>query len=644
HTLDEEYQKVLLVGDIKQSIYRWRGGDKNLLLHKVQDDLSLYKAKWKEEGLNDNWRSLKNVVGFNNMFFQAAIKVLQLTKELPPGQPTLEQVYREVVQNAKGGEGGFVEVQFFEGGEAEETYWEAQALERTRSIIHNSLENGAKYQDILILVEKNEHANQISSQLTTLNIPVISDQALKLSQHPVVRFLISLLYTIQDPADDLAKAETFYLYKIIKEQPVDDYHQLFYRPWLSNQGWENKLQSAKGLSSLIGKPLYELVEEIVILFNLPGSSFLQRFQDLCLDQATKGVYQVGTFLEWYELKKETLTLISPSNHDAVTVMTVHKAKGLEAPIVIVPFAAFAFRPKGIFWTNKLEGSSYSQFKLLPLQFNSNLLQSHFKNSYQQELLEELVERLNVAYVAFTRAKEQLYILAPRSKKTVPENDIKDLGQLLWIVLDQNNQGHAELRQIEQGIYRWGNLQPLKAREKADKQNAKSYVPRGSNAYQSNISIRSEAGRFFLLFDNEKAAKIKDGIKLHAVLERLGNLNQLQLVLTDLVNQGIIQPFETELLGQAIEGLFEDPLFASWFKSDWETYTEREILSEGSVYKPDRVIVKGTEAVVIDYKREQHQIKYEQQVTNYARVLNEIGYSTVKKYLVYVQDFSIVEVS
>ncbi|MGI9542507.1 MAG: UvrD-helicase domain-containing protein, partial [Cyclobacteriaceae bacterium] len=182
HTLDEEYQKVLLVGDIKQSIYRWRGGDKNLLLHKVQQDLNLYAAKWKEEGLNDNWRSLKNVVGFNNMFFQTAIKVLQLTKELPSGQPTLEQVYREVVQNAKGGEGGFVEVQFFEGGEAEETYWEAQALERTRSIIHNSLENGAKYQDILILVEKNEHANQISSQLTTLNIPVISDQALKLSQ------------------------------------------------------------------------------------------------------------------------------------------------------------------------------------------------------------------------------------------------------------------------------------------------------------------------------------------------------------------------------------------------------------------------------------------------------------------------------
>ena len=577
------------------------------------------------------------------MFFQAAVEILKRTRELPASQQTLEQVYREVVQNAKGADGGFIEIQFFEMGETDETNWEFQALDRTRSIILGALENGAKYQDILVLVEKNEHANHISSHLTNHNIPVISDQALKLSQHPVVRLLVAVLYAIQDPSDDLAKAEVLYLYNTIKGQPVKDFHQLFYRPWLVNEGWEKKLKQASGLNFLSGKPLFELVEEIVILFDLPGSPFLQRFQDICLDHAAKGIYQVSAFLEWYESKKETLTLISPSNHDAVTVMTVHKAKGLEAPIVIVPFAAFTFRPKGIFWTNKLDGSSYSQFKLLPLQFTSNLLQSYFKNSYQQELLEELVERLNVAYVAFTRPREQLYLLAPRYKKVAPEDDIKDLSQLLWIVLEQKSRSHPELRQIEEGLYRWGERQPLKQRETTDKQNALNYTPRGSNAYQHNIAIRSEAGKFFLLFDNDKAAKIKDGIKLHAVLERLGSIDQLELVLQYLVNQGLIKPFDLKRLSQKVRELFEDPLFASWFTPDWEVYTEREILSEGMIYKPDRVIIKGQEAIVIDYKREQHQAKYEKQVSNYARVLNEIGYSMVKKYLVYVQEFSIVEV-
>ncbi len=643
HSLDNQ-NHVLLVGDVKQSIYRWRGGDLNLLLHQAADELALYRDQLEEKTLQTNWRSAQSVIHFNNTFFRIAHKFLLNTKDLPEDSGMLTEVYREVEQNQHKRNRGAVRLQFFEREEYRK--WD-QAQQNTLEIVQQHHQSGGRFGDVLILLARNEEVTEISEFLSRHQIPVISDQALRLSNHWAVRLIISAMYLQQNPRDGLARAEMAYLYQKGVVQRETDYHRLFkealqikegplfkYLPNIMEEKWP----------SLMHLPVFEWIAEIIRLL-IPDERpdpFLERLLELCLEQGKKGVSSVFDFLNWWEQYKDLQMVISPSHQDALRVMTIHKAKGLEAPLVIVPKADFEIKPRkdSIFWTDQLL-AQYEQFRLLPLSFSSELTESHFAVGYRRELLEGLVEGLNMAYVAFTRARDRLYIMSQTPSKEPELKDLAVMHKLLWKVCsDPQWEG---LWNAQTNSFTLGDLSEKIEPPKQEGLPSADLKSLKIAPYKDKVQIREEAQKFFMLLDHEKTEKIKQGIKLHAVLEKLVSPDTLELVMDRLQSEGVIQTSDRESLVTKVSTLLANPQFKSWFDPSWEVMAEREIVSEGQLFKPDRVVSNKEATLVIDYKKEQRDPKHRKQVLRYATHLEAIGYTNVQSFLVYVDNLELVEV-
>ena len=643
NSLDNQ-NHVLLVGDVKQSIYRWRGGDLNLLLNQVVNELALYREQLQEETLQTNWRSASSVIDFNNSFFKHAHQLLLNTEGLPADAAMLTEVYREVEQQKDKANLGAVKVQFFE---REKDYGWTQAQQAMLQIVRDYHNQGGRYRDVLILLARNDEVTQASEFLSQNSIPVISEQALRLGSHWAVRMIISAMRLLQDPRDSLARVEMAYLYqKGVLNQEMD-YHQLF----------DEALKVKEGLlhdylpQDLIQKWLaimhhsaFEWVAEIVQILIPAGepNPFLERLLELCLEQEKKGVSSVFDFLTWWEQYQDLQMVISPSHQDALRIMTIHKAKGLEAPIVIVPKADFEIKPRQdtIFWTDQLL-PQYQQFQLLPLSFNKELTESHFDQGFRQELLEGLVEGLNMAYVAFTRARDRLYVMTERPGKEPQLHELAGMRKLLWKVCNEASWGGQW--DAQNGTFVMGNLQEDIASVEDKGLPSTDLRLLRIAPYQDKVQIRADARNFFMLLDHQKSQKIKQGIKLHATLAQLTHPQDLEVVLNGLQSEGLIQKADRTFLSQQIDTLFSHEQFRSWFDDSWTVLTEREIISHGKFYKPDRVIYKEGITIVIDYKKEQQDSKHQAQIKQYAQKLQEMGFENIQMYLVYVENLELIAV-
>ena len=639
----DQRNHVLLVGDVKQSIYRWRGGDLNLLLQKSVQDLSLYSDQLEEKTLQENRRSSQSVVAFNNKFFKHASQALLATKDLPPDSGMLSEVYKEVEQKSTAESNGGVSIKFFErNGLA----WRQEALAHQTSIIKDHLSQGGRYSDFLVLCNKNVEVAEVSQHLSMLGMPVDSEQALSLAGNWAIRLLISSMYLLLDPEDQLARAEMAFLYQKGKHDIDIDFNELFVESCQIDTGLlEKYLPPAlvRQWHDLAYRNIYEWVSGVIPLLieSTEADPFIARFLEVCLEQNAKGKSTAGDFLEWWENNKDDQVVIFPGHQEAVRVMTIHKAKGLEAPIVLLPWADFDLKPRtdSLFWTDQLSGQ-YSKYKLLPLSFTRDLQDSHFANAYQQELLEGLTEGLNTVYVAFTRARQRLHVCSVTPSAKVAADDLGRLYKLLWAVCEKPEWGTSWDSQSES--FTTGDLtEPLVA-SKDDIAPSIAIDRMRITSYEDKVSIQSGHQRMFTLLDNYQANTIREGIQVHAVLERLQGKEEIPAVLDQMHAEGLIREYDKRSIQEKVNALFEQSDFSAFFDPEWEVFSERAIASEGRWYKPDRVIVKNDHTVVIDYKREKEHPKHHKQLEQYAALLQNMGYRNIDKYLVYVSDLKIVK--
>lgn len=644
--------KVWIAGDVKQSIYRWRGGNMRLLIEGVHQDLQLYTDGIQEIPLVENRRSASNIVAFNNQFFTQAHQLISMNDDLPENRDLISKTYTDVIQTPKGATGGYVEVKFFEKIDEKGIAWDESSMIETIKVINKCLGHRYHYQDIMVLVDKNSQANLISDVLNKSGIPVITENSLLVTNNRKILFLISILKWFHEPDNRLAKTNILFHYSSLKSADID-LHETFSNVDVQ---FEQMMPAdfLKHYSEIARKPIYEMVEELVFLFelHLVADSFLQRFQDICLEQTRKGRNNLEEFLDWWEEKlkqrkigrgsSDELSIKVPANSKAVKVMTIHKAKGLEAPVIIIPFANSYLKPKSdsIFWTSQLEGP-YQEYGLLPLVMNKKLKESHFDQAFREEQLEGMIERLNVAYVSFTRPKDRLYIFSERFKPG-KNNEISTLNKLLYYAFEEHSFELQKYWHPKEWKFRIGEEEHV-----ADLQDKETIQPEIEkypvDLYDGKVTIRPDSKRFFMLFDNEKTIKIKRGVQVHAILERLKNKGDVDFVLNQLIAEGLIENKDREDIKKRISKLFENPVFNSWFDDDCEIMAEREIISNGKIYKPDRVVIKDNYSVVIDYKSESRDKKHHNQVIEYGKLLETMGHENVKKYLVYVEDFEIEEV-
>lgn len=644
-----EGEDVLIVGDVKQSIYRFRGGNLNLLLKEVKNEFQQrFNDQISEEKLESNWRSKRQIVDFNNKFFLKLNQLIAQNFEENTDNELIKLAYENIKQKVQVKGSGYVEVRFFKDERAtstsEKVSWRDKAKLQTLETLKRLKEQGYTWNDIMLLVFRNKDANELSDLLIQHDIPFISSHSLLAASSLKVKFLVQIMYHLQRPDDQIAYAAMLHLYLRIKEKKIINYHWIFTdygkeRPIIKDvfpEAFFIKYEALQRLS------VYELLEELCCIFGLDLSTdaYLQYFANLCLKQTSKGVVTIHEFLIYWEENKHKKYIDTPENLDAVTIMTIHKAKGLEKPVVILPFMVKQTRKNQLFWTNKLP-DSFARFGYLPLPYTKELKHSLFTEAYYHEKLNKVLDELNKVYVAFTRPKEQLFIFTKSLPKSKNE-EFDNINEWLHFTLQSIPEFQESYNQNE-GVFCVGNP-AIKAKEKYNQEEAK-LLNISARPYNDFINIRSEAEQHFMLFDSDIEANISQGLKAHAVLEQLHQKDDLDRVLSKLLSEGLLIPEDLEYLKPIINRLFDNPLFLSWFEDKtWTVLAERELL-EGSnqIHKPDRVLIKNKEAVVIDYKKLVEDEKYIYQIRRYGKVLRKMGYSPVRMYLVYVDTGIIKEI-
>ncbi len=666
----------MVVGDAKQSIYRWRGGNMNLLARELRKDLSPFDSMIKEENLATNYRSKRNIIEFNNTFFQRAPAVIH--NELEINEDTLlhivysEELKQEV--SKKHTEGGFVKVQFFEDeknansdGENESLRWKEKALNEMLSAIHDLQKQNYSMNDIALLVRNNSEGNNVADFLFDHGITkIISPDSLLLSRSPVSRFLINVCRFLADQHNQVARSEVLYYHTIyIREQNTKDLHPIFSDLQLTktrskkntsantlfdvksfDETLFNKLLPAdftEHLLYLSKLPVYELSEHLVRIFGLNKypDAYIQRFQDLVLEYATKNNSSLTGFLEWWD-ESETVRNCSvsiPENEDAIRIMTIHKSKGLQFPVVIMPFADWKLVPdnRDLLWVSSDE-KPFNELGSVPLTPSSKLLDTCFDESYKDEITSAVIDNINLLYVAFTRAEEQLYIFCPADKA----NDLNTTGKLISRVISQNSEWQSNIS--EENVFSIGEIKDHIKSEKRKKETSFTLKSYPSNRWQGKISISTHSTDLLELLQSPGTSKINYGIVVHKILSEINSENEIEKTISKYYFEGLFSEEEKVNLESEIKSLLSIPEMKNFFSDEWSVKSERDIvLPTGEILRPDRVLIKGDKAIVIDFKTGKESNAHAKQVSQYSEVLSSMNYKDVEKYLVYVNEKKIKKI-
>jgi ATP-dependent exoDNAse (exonuclease V) beta subunit len=434
--------RCMVVGDVKQSIYRWRSGDWSILAHRIDSDLKPFGVRRRQ--LADNYRSLPQLVAFNNELFSRLALRLQeaLTATLPPTLPPdarealstlITDAYQGCAQTpkkkAQGDREGYVRVAFVpeEGGEAEAESPTIAALTR---IVAEVLAQGYAASDLAILTRTNRQGQQVAEALVRGGYAVVSQEALLLRSSPAVQLVIGLLRTAagQQGTVNLAFARSELVRYLRGEEP-ENLHDLFTAP---PDGEEQDFLARLPLLPL--PEAFEAIAQRYRLGELPGElPFLLGLHDLALEFAHRKLADIASFLAWWDERGSAKALQTPAGQNAITIATIHKAKGLQYKVVVVPFAGFALdtRPGSTLWMPP-EAAPFSELATAPVPYSHKLADTIFAAQQRQEQAQAAIDALNLLYVALTRAEEQLYVLAPTP--TAATAELRSMAEALRAVL------------------------------------------------------------------------------------------------------------------------------------------------------------------------------------------------------------------
>jgi ATP-dependent exoDNAse (exonuclease V) beta subunit len=467
--------------------------------------------------------------------------------------------------------------------------------------------------------------------LLNKGISAISEEALMVTSSSKVQLIINSLKFLKNENDILAIAEFNFFYARVFNKPAENLSAV-----------SDVLKNSVELST---RPVYEIIEELILLHKIPdhGDIYLQQLLDLALIQTRKGNATVTSFLNWWQEEatnenSREMAIALPGGEEAIKIMTIHKAKGLEYPVVILPMIDSSMAPmsRSILWAKPLP-EAYKTWGSLPLGFNKSLLDTSFSGAYYDEYFKTSLEALNLLYVSFTRAVERLYIFSNIDSKS-PRT-----GELLAHVLENSEFAYKANFSKQTKTFILGD-----PRKKASAKSRRpvSTLPQqsSSSALPTKLVVEQQQGKLFLSFKSEKSSKVKEGIALHMVMSLISDTKSIDAVLDKLEIQQDVDKGMKAIVSKNIKGLFtEIPKMKDWFSGDYEVLNEREIIVKGDISIPDRVMIKDKKAIIIDYKREQKDARHHNQIKNYGKLLTEMGYEEIEMYLIYTDDQSLVEV-
>ncbi|MCO6174597.1 UvrD-helicase domain-containing protein [Flavobacterium sp. NRK F10] len=626
---------LMIVGDPKQAIYRWRGGKAEQFIALSKDQNPFSNKSKQVERLKVNYRSYDEVVDFNNAFFAFLSGKFENEDYI--------NLYKEFSFQEKNDKpGGCVSVSFIDIPDTEnaETFdddsdysiKEKIYLDKTKEIIENVRQNGFDYKDITLLTRRKSEGVLLANYLTESGIPILSSETLLIQNATEVKLLVALLRYLNNSKDEESKV--FLLYYVAKykqtELPVHDF--IVKLKGLTEKEIELELQKAGVQVSFAHcrkKSLYEAVELLVTAFIQPkaNTSYVQYFLDLVLERDSKTQSGIADFLEYWDKTGFQKSIPSPEESDAVRIMTIHKSKGLEFPVVIYPFAEenFSRRIKDKLWIDFDEEDQIDFPKALVNQKSEvETYGQKAKEIYQERSQEEILDAINVLYVALTRAEEQLHIV---SNYLVNKSGLPNNLSSYFIEFLQLYKGFGE----EKRTITFGSPERISSVHQARGKQGKIEVVSEKLPFQ-NIRI---AQREALMWGSNQQKAIDFGNVLHEILSYIHKKDDLEMALEQAKENGLITMGQQKEVKEVLVQIVTHPELHEFFNSEGEIYNERTIIDQqlGNI-KPDRVVVEERKAYLLDYKTGDKKEEHIRQVLSYTSALEKMGFSVVKKVLVY----------
>ena len=659
-TMSHEDGSNLIVGDVKQSIYRWRSGDWRLL-NGIENQFNSMLMEIKS--LSTNYRSTRNVIDFNNTFFRHAAKVeYQALEELECDErEQLEKAYADVEQKVPDDkkDEGRVTIELLPNNEYQES-----VLEHTVEYVRELIDAGVSQKDIAILVRYNNHIPLIA-QYFLENLPevsIVSDEAFRLEASSAVCLMIQALHLLLHPDDQLTKAAIVktWLCTVQGKELTDDQFMI------AGNNLDEYLPEAYigHFDELLTLPLYELAEKIYSIFQLHllegQGAYLCAFYDHLANYVNENTTDIQSFLtEWEEnLSKKT---IQSDETNGIRLISIHKSKGLEFDHVIIPYCDWTLEKysDNIIWC-KPDEAPFNDLPIAPIDYSPKMMGSIYEKEYLHEHLQNTVDNLNLLYVAFTRAAKSLYVVGKRGAKNSRSALIE-----LCLPLVAESMPEAQLEGMENNdaaiVFEYGTCQtsqPELPSQKNEKESSNPFLQKSEaisvsiRTYDSKVNFRqSNRSRDFIEGEDidQQRRYIQAGSILHEIFSTIQTEKDIPEALQRLQFEGILydEDMTAERITSMLRKRLSDPRVASWFSPRWTLFNECTILSveDGEVHehRPDRVITDGDEWIVVDFKFGHPDPEYHTQVRRYMDLLSSMGHQDIKGYLWYVYSNKIEEV-
>lgn len=627
---------LMIVGDPKQSIYRWRGGKAEQFIELSKDVNPFNNPDKQLKHLNTNYRSYSEVIEFNNAFFKL------ISAEF--SNEDYKNLYENhSFQNTNSKKGGYVNISFLPIVDKSEFADEEEVVEKsdlyvlaTLNTIQEVVKQGFEYKDIVILTRKRDQGIAIANYLTEQGIPLLSSETLMIQNASEVRLIIHLLRYLNNSADLESKAHFLNFLASSKDlaMPIHDFIAMGmnHRFEKDFEEWLLTFDVAFSFEDVRKKSLYEAVEVVISKFILPseGNAYVQFFLDIVLERDIRNQSGVADFLIFWDKNAEKFSIPSPEGNNAVRIMTIHKSKGLEFPVVIMPFADEDYnrKPKDKLWLDTEEIDLGVPKALVD---NSSAVEGFGESAsavFNLKKQEELLDNINVLYVALTRAEEQLYVIS-QSLKAKNDGEYPN-NMASFFIKFLINEGLYEEEKLN---YEFGNKMRLS--EISETVNLVKSIPIVREVLNpKNIKI---AQREALMWGTHQQEAISYGNIVHEILAFVKDKSDIDLAVTKSLENGLITFDQVGQVLQTLREIVNHPELDICFNGKDTVLNEQTIVQkEGRILKPDRVVfLENKQAYLLDYKTGAVNARYQQQIQEYQDAIEDLGYKVLKKALVYI---------
>jgi ATP-dependent helicase/nuclease subunit A len=649
----------MIVGDVKQSIYRWRNGDWSILATGVDEDFRSHGIE--KHNLEINYRSLPSIVEFNNAFFSEAVKVVSNSLDEKSNDDRVEgfkdliaKAYEDVNQKAKPSsnpKSGYVEC-IMAKNEKDfnfDSYLSSQLPELIEKIRQNH-----NLGDIAILVRTQSEGQKIANFFIEHNriepnkekhISFVSQDGLILNASSVVRLVIASFEVVQDSTNRIATRVLAKELATINGIENKIWHNYFDDSYIENE--------VEWLSNLSTRPIQEVFEAVAERYKLQGVigelPYLAELHEHVISHSRKGSGDINKFLRWWDEKSDRQSLTVPESTNAISIITIHKSKGLQFPVVLIPYASWDFKPsssKSFLWV-KSNDEPFNLLPKYPIVATNITSESLFAYEFYEEKMKEIVDNLNLLYVAFTRAEKELYIISLVNSTEKEGSAFSNTSKIISPVVKQiarisENDPNSNIEQ-----YVFGE-QYLSVKEQSEEKPATKgwkmdQYPVGNDFRGIKLKIDSE--EFFQPETTDRKSILDHGVIMHSLFANIDTAKDIDTAIKKIVNEGLVDNSKVDEISNRIKDTLKTEPALSWFSGEWTLKKEASIITpDGNNYRPDRVMIKEDNAIVVDFKFGTELPSHKKQVKNYMQLLTDMGYFRTEGFIWYVNDNRFIQVT